>query len=61
MRRMLAGLLILVLVLGLLPLHVLAAQYSDIEGHWAEGQIGIWLEKTWQAGILTVPFAPISR
>ncbi len=58
MRRILAGLMIMVLVLGLLPLSALAAQYSDIAGHWAEEQISIWLEKELAGGYPDGTFRP---
>lgn len=42
--RILATLLCLCLVFSLLPVSVLAADYDDTDGHWAENEIDRWTE-----------------
>lgn len=42
MKKITATLLALILALSMLPMQVLAASYSDIDGHWAEDAIERW-------------------
>lgn len=42
MKKITATLLALVLALSMLPMQVLAAPYSDVDGHWAEDAIERW-------------------
>ena len=57
-RKYLAGLMVVFMLLSLLPLGVSAAEYSDIEGHWAESQIVKWLEKGLAGGYPDGTFRP---
>ena len=41
-RRVLSTIIALLLVAALLPMSVLAASYTDTDGHWAEGSIERW-------------------
>ena len=41
-RRVLSTIIALLLVAALLPMSVLAASYTDTDGHWAESSIERW-------------------
>ena len=43
-RRVLSTIIALLLVAALLPMSVLAAGYTDTDGHWAESSIERWLD-----------------
>ena len=43
-RRVLSTIIALLLVAALLPMSVLAASYTDTDGHWAESSIERWLD-----------------
>lgn len=57
-RTVLALLLAFVLCMGLLPMGVLAAFFTDTDGHWGEVYIDLWVERDVLHGMGDGTFAP---